>query len=176
MWDIDSASAASGANLQLYRDNGTNAQKFEFTYNQDGYYTIRNVNSGKAVDCAGGASADGTNIRQYASNNSNAQRWKLKSAGNGYYSLMCKCNGKMADVSGGTAANGTNIQVYQPNGSAAQKFKLVKTVPAKGNSQYSARRIKGGQAFLTAKDQAAKKRTCPVLAAGYCHMSMLYII
>ena len=135
MWDIDSASAASGANLQLYRDNGTNAQKFEFTYNQDGYYTIRNVNSGKAVDCAGGASADGTNIRQYASNNSNAQRWKLKSAGNGYYSLMCKCNGKMADVSGGTAANGTNIQVYQPNGSAAQKFKLVKTVPAKGNSQ-----------------------------------------
>lgn len=135
VWDIDDASSASGANLQLYRDNGTNAQKFEFTYNsQDGYYTIKNISSGKAVDCAGGASANGTNIQQYTSNNSNAQRWKLKSAGNGYFTFMCKCNGKMADVAGGTAANRTNIQIYQSNGSAAQKFKLVETTPAKGNS------------------------------------------
>ncbi len=133
VWDIDDASSANGANIQLYRDNGTNAQIFQFTYNQDGYYTIKNVNSGKAVDCAGGASSNGTNIQQYTSNHSCAQRWKLKSAGNGYVSFICKCNGKMADVSGGVAANRTNIQIYQPNGSTAQKFKLVKTA-ALGNT------------------------------------------
>lgn len=135
VWDIDDASSANGANLQLYRDNGTNAQKFQFTYNPDGYYTIKNVNSGKVIDCANAASANGTNIWQYASNNSNAQRWKLKSAGNGYFTFMCKCNGKMADVSGGVAANRTNIQIYQSNGSAAQKFKLVKTSPTQGGSK-----------------------------------------
>lgn len=125
VWDISGGSAASGANLQLYQDNGTNAQRFKITYNSDGYYTITNINSGKAIDCYNADSADGTNIWQYDSNNTAAQRWKIESAGNGYYTLICKCNGKAADVSGGIAGNGSNIQIYHSNGTNAQKFKFI---------------------------------------------------
>ena len=134
VWDIYDASTNNGGNLQLWKDNGTNAQKFTFTYNSDGYYTITNANSNKAVDCAGGESANGTNIQQYTPNNSNAQRWKLTSVGNGYYTFQCKGNGKMIDVSGGVASSGTNIQLYQSNGSKAQKFALVKTQKKQGAS------------------------------------------
>ncbi len=130
VWDIYDASTDNGGNLQLWKDNGTNAQKFTFTYNSDGYYTITNANSNKAVDCAGGESANGTNIQQYTPNNSNAQRWKLTGVGNGYYTFQCKGNGKMIDVSGGVASSGKNIQLYQSNGSKAQKFALVKTAAA----------------------------------------------
>ena len=137
VWDIYDGSKDNGGNLRLWKDNGTNAQKFMFTYNSDGYYTITNANSNKAIDCAGGKSADGTNIQQYTLNHSDAQKWKLTSAGNGYYTFLCKGNGKMIDVSGGSASNGANIQLYQSNGSRAQKFALVKTAPAKGSSNSS---------------------------------------
>lgn len=127
VWDICDSSMENGGNLQLWKDNGTNAQKFMFTYNSDGYYTITNIKSNKAVDCAGAKSADGTNIQQYTSNKTDAQKWKLTDAGSGCYTIMCKSNGRMIDVSGGTASNGKNIQLYRANGSNAQKFALVQT-------------------------------------------------
>ncbi len=132
VWDINGGSTANGANLQLYKDNGSNAQKFIFTRSSDGYYTITNVNSNKVIDCDNAGKANGTNIKQYESNNSDAQKWQIKSVGNGYYTLICKCNGKAADVYDGKAANGTNIHMYQTNGTAAQKFKLEKTNIADG--------------------------------------------
>ncbi len=125
--DVNGASIANGGNVQLYEDNGSNAQKFIFTKQSDGYYTISNVNSGKLLDCAGAGRTNGTNIQQYESNVTNAQRWKLTSVGNGYYTLTCKCNGLVADVSGGRRANWTNIHMYTSNGTAAQKWKLVST-------------------------------------------------
>lgn len=123
--DIAGGSSASTANCQLYRKNGSNAQKFKFKYNSDGYYTITNVGSGKVLDCYNAETANGTNVWQYESNNTAAQRWKVQSAGNGYYTLTCKCNNKCLDVSGGYVYNGNNIQIYQSNGTNAQKWKLV---------------------------------------------------
>lgn len=125
--DVNGASVYDGANVQLYEDNGSNAQKFVFTRQSDGYYTISNVNSGKMLDCFGAGRTNGTNIQQYTSNSTAAQRWKVTNIGNGYYTLTCKCNGLLADVSGGRSANWTNIQMHAANGSAAQKWKLVST-------------------------------------------------
>lgn len=125
VWDIADASLENEAILQLYEKKYTDSQRFIFTYHSDGYYTITNVNSGKAVDCAGGAAVDGTNIWQYASNNTSAQMWKLTDVGDGYYTFTCECNGMVADVKNGTAANGTDIQMYHSNGTMAQKFKLI---------------------------------------------------
>ncbi len=123
--DIENADSRSGANCQLYESNGTNAQKFTFSYNSDGYYTITNINSGKVLDCASGGNANGLNVWQYDSNLTSAQRWKLTDVGGGYYTLTCKCNGRCLDVSGGKVFNGNNIQIYESNGTASQKWKLV---------------------------------------------------
>lgn len=134
--DVNGASVQNGANVQLYADNGSNAQKFTFTHQSDGYYTISNVNSKKMLDCSGAGRTNGTNIQQYQSNFSAAQRWKVTSAGNGYYTLTCKCNGLLVDVTGARTANGTNIQMHSANRSAAQKWKLVPTATSSkpGNS------------------------------------------
>lgn len=125
VWDIENASEQDGGNLRLWVDNGSDAQKFEFTYDADGYYSIINVNSGKAVDCAEGSDEDGTNIQQYMVNHTDAQRWKPVCTENGSYNFICKCNGKAADIYGGIIARGRNIQMYQQNHTAAQEFRLV---------------------------------------------------
>ncbi len=132
VWDISNASAEDGANLQVYINNGSKAQKFYLTHVSQGYYTIININSQKAVDCAGGESYDGVNLQQYEPNQTDAQLWKLSDAGGGYYILACKCNGKVADVAGGVAVDGANMQLYMQNGSDAQKFKLAKVSKEEG--------------------------------------------
>lgn len=132
--DVNGASVSDSANVQLYEDNGSNAQKFVFTRQSDGYYTIKNVNSGKLLDCFGAGKTNGSNVQQYASNSTAAQRWKVTNTGNGYYTLTCKCNGLLVDVAGGRSANWTNIQMYVANGSAAQKWKLVPTTASKPSS------------------------------------------
>ena len=119
--DVNGASGADSANVQLYEDNGTNAQKFRFTRQADGSYIICNVNSGKVLDCAGAGKTNGTNIQQYTSNGTAAQRWKVTSAGAGCYVITCKSNGLVVDVNGARAANNTNIQMYKANGTTAQK-------------------------------------------------------
>lgn len=123
--DVKNGSSTNGANIQLYKDNGSNAQKFRFSYQPDGYYIITNISSGKAVDCAGAGREYGTNIQLYEQNSSSAQRWKLTSVGDGYYTLTCKCNGLLMDVKDARVMSNTNIQMFKSNGSAAQRWKLV---------------------------------------------------
>lgn len=131
VWDIDNASEDDGANLQLWRDNDTNAQKFTFTYDSDGFYTITNINSEKVIECSEDDFTDNANMQQGISRHADTQRWKLMKTENGYYTLVCKSNNMAADVSGGFAESGINMQMYQPNQTAAQEFKLVETTRSK---------------------------------------------
>lgn len=134
VWDIADASNEDGANLQLYTDNNSNAQKFIVTYAGDGYYTIKNVSSGKAIESVSD-DADGTvNIQQNAENNADAQKWKIVSAEDGYYKLICKYNEQAVDVTNGIAADGANIQTYEVNNTLAQLFKFAETVKVESPS------------------------------------------
>lgn len=122
--DISGGSMGSGANLQLYKNNGTNAQKFIIT-KTGGTYRITSLNSGMTLDIAGGSKKSGTNVRQYFNNNTAAQRWVLRHTGDGTCYLVAGNNGaNVLDVSGGKTADGTNLWVYAANGSDAQKFYL----------------------------------------------------
>lgn len=123
--DIAGASLSNGGNIQLYRGNGSGAQKFKITYVGNGCYTIDNVNSGKRMDVAGGSAQNGANVQQYDKNGSNAQKWFIKSTNDGYYTFISVASSKVLDVKNGRAVNGANIQQYDSNGSDAQKFKLT---------------------------------------------------
>lgn len=126
--DVNGASSASGANIQLWERNYSSAQKFKVEYLGNGYYKILNVGSGKAIDVSGGNGTNGTNIQQYTWNNSNAQKWRIVASNtSGYYCLKSAINGKCLDISGGGTANGTNIHLWESNSSDAQKFRFVAT-------------------------------------------------
>ena len=120
--DIDNASKENYANVQAYKYNGSNAQKFKIKYLNDGYYTIESVCSGKNIDVYNAGKQVGTNVIQFASNGSDAQKWAIVKNNDGTYSMVSKCSGLYLDVEGGTISSGRNIQVYTGNGTNAQKF------------------------------------------------------
>ena len=122
--DVTGASKQSGANVQLYKLNGTAAQIFRLIYT-DGYYRILNMNSGKALDVSGGNAFNGNYVQQYNENGSDAQLFKLEQNADGSYTFISKLDSSyVLDLSAGKAENFRNIQIYKSNGSAAQHFFL----------------------------------------------------
>ena len=142
--DIEDASKANGANLQIYQSNGTNAQKFKVKYLNNGYYTIESVNSGKVLDVDDAKKKQGTNVQQYDSNNTDAQKWTIKKNSDGTYSLVSKCNNLYMDVKDGIASNSRNVQVYGGNGTKAQKFKFEKVADSINYSEKAEKTISDG--------------------------------
>ena len=124
--DIASGSQAGGANVQVYQNNGSNAQKFIVSYS-NGSYTIENANSGQLLDVTGAGKADGVNVQQWYRNGNNAQAWRAEIADGGYITFVNVSSGKALDVSGGKAFNGANMQQYTSNNTNAQKWTLVAT-------------------------------------------------
>ena len=124
--DISGGSKKNGANLQLWKRNSTDAQKFNIKYAGERCFSVVSKCSNKAVDVCGGRKEIGTNVWQYEVNRTDAQKWYIVSCGNGYYEIISKCNGLTLDVEGGKTKMGTNIRCWESNGTNAQRFKLEK--------------------------------------------------
>lgn len=134
--DVQGGKTASGANVQLYTSNGSNAQKFAIYDEGDGH-SIRNINSNLFLDVAGGkATTSGTNVQQYSDNNSRAQRWAVTHYGtttvDGKTCAVVEFgagnqNTCLMDVTGAKTTNSTNIEIWTANHSNAQKFALYPT-------------------------------------------------
>jgi len=124
--DIADADTADGANLQLWERNNQYAQLFELRKNDNGYYQIININSGKALAAENGGTIEHTNVCQESIGASNSQYWKLVDAGNGYYYIIEKKSGLFLDVDNAWTENGTNIKLFSQNeGYEAQKWMLI---------------------------------------------------
>lgn len=122
--DIKNGSKSNGANVQLYKSNGTNAQKFRFEY-VDGYYQIINIGSGKAIDVEDGNLVPSTNVQQWSSSKTNDnQFFSVVANEDGSYTFISKSTGLALDVKNGKAQNESNIQGYSTNGTTAQSFIL----------------------------------------------------
>lgn len=92
---------------------------------------IKNVNSGKYLDVAGGVAANGTNVQQWSGSNPGAyyNTWKLVSVGDGYYKIYSQVgdgNTYLLDLTDGLTGSGTNIRIWQNTYCDAQTFKLQK--------------------------------------------------
>ncbi|MDR1183809.1 MAG: RICIN domain-containing protein [Coriobacteriales bacterium] len=125
--DIDKASAASGANLQIYQSNNGQNQFFDVSYDAEGFYTIKNVRSGKVLDIAWGQATRGANVIQYAPHGRNNQKWVITESrdarNNSVYMLASAlAENIVLDINGGVDANLTNVQVWPKHNGPSQKF------------------------------------------------------
>ena len=119
--DVASASAYSGANVQLYALNKTDAQKWLVSHDSKGYVSFKNVNSGMYLTATG--SSNGANVNQQSSSNGYNQKWIIAFDSSQNIKLVSGLNSTLViDVSGGKIQNGSNIQLYTSNNSAAQKW------------------------------------------------------
>lgn len=124
--DVSGGSGADGANVQLWEENSTAAQKWNVTVDADGFITLKNLKSGKALDVFGASGRSGTNVQQYSPNGTSAQRWAVERC-NGALRLRSALGFDLVlDVWAGSTANGANVQIYTANGTAAQVWEFVR--------------------------------------------------
>ena len=138
--DVAGGSSNDGANVDLYSNNGSAAQKWIIVRNDDSTYTMKNAATGKVLDVAGGWRKNGVNIQTFASNDSCAQKWTITRDDSGAYTFYSVCSGRVIDVMNGWSNDWTNIQIYEPNNTASQKWNLLST---------SEQPIKGGEYIVT---------------------------
>lgn len=121
--DVYGASRSDCANVQLWTGNGTNAQRWRVSHDDNGYVTLTSANSDKALDVYGASTANGANAQQYASNGTYAQKWiAIKNSDGSYTFQSALAENKVLDVSGASTSNGANVQLYAANGTNAQKW------------------------------------------------------
>ncbi len=122
--DVKGASKASGANVQVYQSNGTNAQKWVLTYKGKGVYTMASKNSGLLLTVDGSSRSNGGNVVQKTNENSDFQRWTISLDNSGSYVFKNVGSGKVLDIKGGKSDNGVNVQQYTANGTKAQGWHI----------------------------------------------------
>lgn len=121
--DVYGASRSDCANVQLWTGNGTNAQRWRVSHDDNGYVTLTSANSDKALDVYGASTANGANAQQYALNGTYAQKWiAIKNSDGSYTFQSALAENKVLDVSGASTSNGANVQLYAANGTTAQKW------------------------------------------------------
>lgn len=118
--EIPCSSLVTGEKLGVWNKNSTVNQKFEFTYRDNGYYTISAVHSDKYLDISEGSKNDGAEVIQWNYHGGNNQQWKIQDAGNGYFNIISRCNGLYLTI------DGTSVKTCKENASLVQKFKLEK--------------------------------------------------
>ena len=123
--DLAGGSLNNGANIQLWRKNGTSHQTFTFTALGGGKYKIVNTGSGKAVESAGGSSAEKANIDQSSYSGSAYQQWRIWENSDGSYVLQNVGSSRVMTAAGSLKSS-VNLWQQLCDGGSLQKFVLQK--------------------------------------------------
>ena len=131
--DISGCSSENGANAQLWKRNGSGAQRFRLTYDSGlGAYEIVCCGTGLALDVKSADFSSGANVQQYSRNGTAAQGWLIEAREDGTYTIASAGNPSLAlDAKWGSTSDGTNVRIFTANGTSAQGWKLV---PSSTNS------------------------------------------
>lgn len=122
--DVMSGSMKSEANVQLWTNNNTSAQKWKLKKVGE-YFTAQCILSKKFLDLEDNIAENGKTIWQYNENGTDAQKWKISHIQNSLYKFAAKTNNNFfIDLAGGIPNEGTNIQIYRGNNTPAQRWYL----------------------------------------------------
>lgn len=142
--DVNLNSAAAGATVGQWGDNGLDAQRFIFELQTDGSYKLRHRGTVMYLQPVGLSKAVNTRIEQnvLVTTNDDAQRWFITDPNsNGRYKFTLKNSANAAGVSQvlevgfASAAPGAPVNLFDDNGfEPAQRWQLSRTVLATKNS------------------------------------------
>ena len=97
---------------------------FRVRYQDNGYYKIIQVKTGRYLNVSGEYVHKGVNVETWTELSGFLQNWLIEQATDGL-KIRAMCNGEYLDAKGGALENGTNIQTWSGNDSNAQVFDLI---------------------------------------------------
>lgn len=118
---VDHNRNTSGTNILLWTKANTSYRKFQFIYQSNGYYRIKNVGSGLYLSVANSSSKSGSNVQL----SSSATLWQVLPDSTGAYYLVPACASACSlDLYTGILDKGKNIDVWSSNLRRSQRWKL----------------------------------------------------
>jgi hypothetical protein len=122
--DVDSGSAADGAQTIQWTCHGGANQQWELQDAGGGYHRIVSQASGKCLDVDARSTADGAGIIQWTCGTGANQQWQLRDTGSGHVQLVARHSGKCLDVSGASTADGARLQQSTCSTGTGQQWSL----------------------------------------------------
>lgn len=136
--DVAAASTASGANIQIYKSNGTYAQAFQIIPQSNNLYKIRNANSGMYLCSASGTGGASNLVQKKGNSSDKSQSWYILKDPTNDRLVFRPSNGNHAVI--GTASNGktsgTNVADVTFSAGAGQYWTVTKTTVYVKNALY----------------------------------------
>lgn len=119
--DIEGGSTNNGAKAVLWTWHGGNSQKWFREPAEEGYFYLRNVQSGKVLEVGGTSQEDGAQINQWEQHPAgiDGQKWRMERAPHAApkeYYLVNKATGKVIDIAENSHQPGTPIVQYSRKG------------------------------------------------------------
>ena len=92
----------------------------------EGYYLIRNVNSGLCLNVEGGSAENGTNVQQWGvARGADNCVWRVEAAGDNLFRIYSMVDGGENCLLNVDTANSNNINIYENTGADTQLFYLM---------------------------------------------------
>lgn len=142
---LDLTSTTAGARTQQMPYSWAAGQQWELIPSGDGYYFIRNAQSGNMLQVAGASTANAASIDQGLSTGTDDQKWQLILTGDAYYRIVNKLSGKVVDIAGSSPADGAPLIQSDYVGGNSQQFRLAPStqIPITANAPGASVTISG---------------------------------
>jgi hypothetical protein len=137
--DARAAATGNGTAVQQYTCNGSNAQLWQFTATDSGYYRIGVSTAPSQVwDETDVSTADGALTQLWLYGGGTNQQWQPVAEASGSFHFVNRNSGKCLDVPSASTADSVQLQQYTCNGTTAQSFNVSgsgggTTTPPSGN-------------------------------------------
>lgn len=120
--DLDAGKTDDNAKIQLWSYiDSSDGQKYKFERGSDGYYTITNVSTGKAIGISSSSASAGSRIVQTSNTDTCDVKWAL-TLDNGQYEIKSSCAGLVLDLPNNSTINGNQLQIWNDTDSANQRW------------------------------------------------------
>ena len=126
---IEAVGVDNGSNVQLGTKDDSEAQKWYFTRQSDGSYSIKNEYADKYLDIYNTGDTNGENVQIWSGGTGDKQSWFIYSYNGGYRLVprSSKDNSKALDI-GDDIEDGANLQInyYVSSTNSWQTFNIIK--------------------------------------------------
>jgi hypothetical protein len=119
-----------------FSSRGTDNQTWDIQPARGGFFYIRNVMNGKALDVGRGRNSEP--LLGMPFNGGESQQWRIEPGKDGNALILSRL-GPTIDVPDGSNRDGLRLQVYRPNGDSNQRF-MFNRVGGRGSDRGRERR------------------------------------
>lgn len=134
--EISSGSKKENEELQLWTSSATTQQLFELKYDGEGYYEIKNKETGKVLGVESEKPSTHSKVLQQTDKGLDTQKWVIKEQPNGGYGIASKCGNLYIDVPDYKTGNGKKLQLWSENNTTAQTFNFINTEQVIEDGEY----------------------------------------